>query len=92
MAIDSDYLRSFSEAMDAAPSLREAAARWRAHDPAMRVLLVDAMDMRDETPALVLGQRRIYLAATNGHCWSVTKEPAEATALILTQDDGVALD
>ena len=90
MSIDTDYLRSLGEVMDAAPSLREAAALWRAHDPAMRVLLVDAMDMRDETPALVLGQRRIYLAATNGHCWSVTKEPAEATALILTQDEGVA--
>jgi len=48
--------------------------------------VVDALDMRDETPALLLGQRRVYLATSNGHCWHVTEQPLEATALILTQD------
>jgi len=52
----------------------------------MRVVLVDAMDMSDETPALMLGSRRVYLATSNGHCWSITQQPEEATALILTQD------
>jgi hypothetical protein len=87
MAMDTAYLRSASEVIGAAPSLRDAAAIWRARDPATRVLLVDAMDMRGETPALQLGHRRVYLATSNGHCWSVTAEPAEATALILTQED-----
>lgn len=87
MAMDAAYLRSASEVIGAASSLRDAAALWRARDPATRVLLVDAMDMRDETPALLLGHRRVYLASTNGHCWSVTQQPAEATALILTQVD-----
>ena len=86
MAFTPDYLRSAGEVISAAPSLRDAAAIWRAHDPAIRVLLVDAMDMRDETPALLLGHRRVYLATSNGHCWSVTEQPDEATALILTQD------
>lgn len=87
MAMDATYLRSASEVIGAASSLRDAAALWRARDPATRVLLADAMDMRDETPVLLLGHRRVYLATSNGHCWSITQQPAEATALILTQDD-----
>jgi hypothetical protein len=51
----------------------------------MRVVLVDAMDMRDETPALRLGARSVFLASTNGHCWSVTYKADDATALILTE-------
>jgi hypothetical protein len=86
MAFTPDYLGSAGEVIGAAPSLRDAAAIWRARDPATRVVLVDAMDMRDETPALLLGTRRVYLATSNGHCWSVTEQPDEATALILTQD------
>ena len=43
-------------------------------------------DMRDETPALRLGARNVYLAASNGHCWHVTQQPEDATALILTED------
>ncbi|MFZ4624920.1 MAG: hypothetical protein ACOYNF_11870 [Rhodoferax sp.] len=86
MAITPDYLRDAAEVVAAASSIREAAATWRARDPAMRVVVVDALDMRDETPALTLGQRRIFLASSNGHCWSTTEQAAEATALILTQD------
>jgi hypothetical protein len=86
MAFTPDYLRSAGEVIDAAPSLRDAVAIWRARDPATRVVVVDAMDMRDETPALLLGTRRVYLATSNGHCWSVTEQPEDATALILTQD------
>ena len=85
MAITPDYLSSAGEVVRAASSLREAAAIWRARDPAMRVVVVDAMDMRDETPALNLGSRSVFLGASNGHCWRVTEQPAEATALILTE-------
>jgi len=86
MAITPDYLREAGEVVAAAPSVRDAAALCRARDPAMRVVVVDAMDLRDETPALSLGRRHIYLAASNGHCWSVTDQPQDATALILTED------
>lgn len=85
MAVTTDYLRDASEVIGAATSLRDAAALWRARDPAMRVVLVDAMDMRDETPALRLGARSVFLASTNGHCWSVTDKADDATALILTE-------
>lgn len=86
MAITPDYLREAGEVVAAATSVREAAAVWRARDPAMRVVVVDAMDMRDETPALTLGPRRMFLATSNGHCWTTTQQAVEATALILTQD------
>jgi acyl transferase domain-containing protein len=85
MPVSAEYLRDASEVILAAGSLREAAALWRARDPGMRVVLVDAMDMRDETPTLRLGNRSVYLASTNGHCWSVTDKPDEATALILAE-------
>jgi len=86
MAMTLDYLRSAGEVIGAASSLRDAAAIWRARDPDMRVVVVDSEDMQDETPAVTLGTRRIYLATSNGHCWHITQQPAEATALILTQD------
>jgi DNA-binding IclR family transcriptional regulator len=86
MAISDDYLRQAGEVLAAAASVRAAAATWRSRDPAMRVVVVDAMDMRDETPALTLGQRSVFLATSNGHCWTITQQTAETTALILTQD------
>jgi len=86
MAITPDDLRAAADVVTAAASVREAAATWRTRDPALRVMVVDAMDMRDETPALTLGRRRVFLATSNGHCWTITQQPAEATALILTQD------
>ncbi|WP_114971544.1 hypothetical protein [Rhodoferax ferrireducens] len=86
MALTPDYLRSACEVIGAASTLCDAASILRARDPALRVVLVDAMDMRDETPAQWLGSRRVYLATSNGHCWSITEQPEEATALILTQD------
>ncbi|MCM2342389.1 hypothetical protein [Rhodoferax sp.] len=86
MAITPDYLRDAGEVVAAAASVREAAATWRTRDPSMRVVVVDAMDMRGETAALTLGKRRIFLATTNGHCWSTTDLAEEASALILTED------
>jgi len=86
MAITQDDLRSAAEVLTAAATVREAAATWRAAHPAQRVVVVDAMDMRGETAALRCGERSIYLASTDGHCWAITEQPENATALILTQD------
>ena len=87
MALTTEHLHTASELVSTAASLREAASQWRERFPAIRTVLVDALDMRDETPALLLGKRRVYLGTSNGHCWSVTQQPEEATALILTQED-----
>ena len=86
MAITPDYLRDAGEVVSAAASVRDAAATWRVRDPAMRVMVVDAIDMRDETPALQLGSRSIYLATSSGLCVSLTQQAELATAMILTQD------
>jgi hypothetical protein len=85
MSVTPEYLSDASAVIGSAASVREAATLWRARDPAMRVLVLDAMDMRDETPALTVGARSVYLASTNGHCWSVTDNALDATALILTE-------
>ncbi len=87
MALTFRHLRTAEEVVGGAASLREAVARWRTQHPDVRTVVVDAMDMRGETPALQLGARNVYLAATNGHCWHVTQQPEDATALILTQDE-----
>ena len=86
MALTSEQLRTACEVVDAAPTVREAAALWRAHHPEVRAIVVDALDMRGETPALQLGARSVYLAASQGHCWHITAQPEEATVLILTQN------
>lgn len=86
MALTLEHLKAASEVVGWAPSLRDAAAIWRSRFPDVRAVLVDAMDMREEVPALLLGARKIYLVASSGHCWHITQQPEEATALILTQD------
>lgn len=86
MALSTEQLNTACDLVSGATSLREAAAQWRARYPGARVLVVDAHDMRDAPPMLLLGARRVYLAASNGHCWHVTARPEEADALILAQD------
>lgn len=86
MTITGEQLRTASEVIGAAPTLRDAATLWRARHPEVRTMLVDALDMRGEIPTLMLGARRVYLAASNGHCWHITSQPEEATALVLTQE------
>lgn len=70
---------------DAAASAREAAAALRARYAALRVIVVDAFDMRGETPAAVGARRQLYLGASDGHCWSVTGDPATASGLIVCE-------
>ncbi|MDR2129257.1 MAG: hypothetical protein LBP52_09375 [Burkholderiaceae bacterium] len=87
MALSEEHLRSASEVVAAAASLCDAVALWRARHPDVRAMVVDALDMRDEAPALRVSARSVYLAATDGHCWRVTQRLQEASALILTQED-----
>ena len=86
MGLSAEQLSEAASLVGSAATLREAAAQWRERHPAVRTVLVDAMDMRGETAALQLGARNVYLATSNGHCWSITQQPGEADALILTQD------
>lgn len=68
---------------ETAGSAREAAALLRQQFTALRIIVVDAFDMRSETPAAQGPQRRLYLSASDGHCWSVTTDPSRVAGLIL---------
>ena len=80
-----EQLKAATEVVGYAQTLRDAATILRGRYPEVRAIVVDEMDMRDETPALRLGHRNVYLAASNGHCWHVTQSADEASVFILTQ-------
>jgi len=86
MAITTDQLTEAAQILGSSPNVRAAAAVIRERLAPLRALVLDAFDMRGEQPALQVNQRAIYLMSTDGHCWSVTPEPASASAFVLTQD------
>jgi len=69
---------------EAAGTLREAAAALRQRFAALKVVVVDAFDMRAETPAAQGERRALYLGASDGHCWTVTADPAQAAGLFVS--------
>jgi len=44
---------------------------------------VDALDVRGETPALETASASVFLMGCDGHCWSMTADPAAAAGLVL---------
>jgi hypothetical protein len=70
---------------DRAGSVREAAAALRAQFAPLRVVVTDAFDMRDETPAGRGTRHALYLGASDGHCWTLTDDPATAAAVFITE-------
>jgi len=85
MAITIEQLQEAAGIVDTSTSVRAAAATLRERFAPLRALVLDAFDMRNEQPAVKLAQRDIYLMSTDGHCWSVTAEPLQASAFVLTQ-------
>jgi hypothetical protein len=65
-------------------TVREAAAALRSRFAALKVAVVDAFDMRAETPAAQGDRRALYLGASDGHCWTVTGDPAQAVGLFIS--------
>ena len=82
--MDAALLQEALGLADAAGTLRQAAAVLRERFAPLRVVVVDAMDMRHEKPAAAGARRALYLGASDGHCWSVTDDPAQAAGFILT--------
>ena len=79
---------TLSEALliaDAAASVSEAAAALRARFADLRVVVVDAFDMRSETPAAVGTKRQLYLGASDGHCWTVTHDAGQACGFFIAE-------
>ncbi|HLO95075.1 MAG TPA: hypothetical protein VK195_12235 [Burkholderiaceae bacterium] len=68
---------------ESANSAHEAARLLRQHFATLRIVVVDAFDMRSEVPAAQGAQRRLYLSTSDGHCWSVTNDPSQVAGLIL---------
>jgi hypothetical protein len=86
MAITTEQLSEAANILNASPSVRAAAAAIRERFAPLKALVLDAFDMRDEEPAMQLEHRAIYLMSTDGHCWTVTAEPTQASAFVLTQN------
>lgn len=85
MALTPDQIQEAGGIVGAADTVRAAAATLRQRFPGLMATVVDPMDMRGETPAVQLDRRALYLMSTDGHCWTVTQEPAAASAVVLTQ-------
>lgn len=70
---------------DSAATTRDAVTALRQRFPALRVSAVDSLDMRDETPVAQGRLRTLWLGASDGHCWRVTNDPAQAAALFIAE-------
>jgi hypothetical protein len=79
-----EALNEALNAADAAASLHEAAAVLRERCAPLRVVAVDAFDMRHEPPAARGLARQLFLAASDGHCWSVTTDASRAAGLFVS--------
>lgn len=85
MAINENDVSVAGELLGAAASTRDALLALRARFPGMRALMLDASDMRGESPAVQAGARSLFLVANDGHCWTVTRRAADAAAFVLTE-------
>lgn len=81
--MDAATLQQALATAEAAPSVRQAAAALREQLAPLRVVVVDAIDMRAETPAAQGAQRALYLGASDGHCWQVTQDLAQVAGLFI---------
>jgi hypothetical protein len=81
--IDAAMLAEALAIADRAATLSEAAAALRARFAGLRIVGVDAFDMRDETPAARGATRQLYFGSHDGHCWAVTADAARAAGLFI---------
>jgi hypothetical protein len=81
--MDAALLQEALAIADGAATAREAAAALRARYTALRVIVVDAFDMRNESPAARGSRRLLYCGASDGHCWTVTADAAQAAGLFV---------
>lgn len=85
-AVAAPLPQSLDEAMalaDSAASVREAALLLRERYAPLRVVVVDAFDMREERPAAVGARRLLWGAASDGHCCQVTADLSQVAGLYL---------
>ena len=75
---------------DSARTVREAARLLRERYAPLKVVVVDAFDMRGETPAAVGASRALWGASTDGHCWQVSTDLSQLSGLYLADRGGTA--
>lgn len=85
MAISTDDLASIGKLAASGVAPRDLAAVLRPRLAGLRVTVVDALDMRGETPAIRQPGCDVFLMAFDGHCWSMTADPALAAGIVLTE-------
>ncbi len=83
MGLSADDMSALSGLGDAATDVAALAAAARARWNGLRVTVVDAVDVRGETPVLETASARVFLLGSDGHCWSMTSDPAAASGLML---------
>lgn len=82
--MDTTTLSDALAVADAAGTVREAAAALRQRYGALRIVVVDAVDMRHDRPAAVGTRRQLHLGASDGHCWAVTTDATRANGLFVS--------
>lgn len=85
MAFTPQQLQTLADILARAETVRTAAQQIKADLAPVQALVMDDFDMRRETPVMQVSGRSAYLMSTDGHCWSVTSDPAHASAVVLTQ-------
>jgi len=85
MSLNNSQMEQVAEIASKAGSLGEAIHTIKSRFPGLYVSSVDAFDMKDEEPAMQLGQRDLFLMQSDGHCWFVTHDAARADGIIFTQ-------
>lgn len=69
---------------EGAATVRDAAQLLRQRYAPLRIVVVDAFDMRGEVPAVQGARRSLYYGASDGHCWAVTSDPSQAAGFFLS--------
>lgn len=85
MGLSAEQLTQVARITLSAVTLRDVVSAVRQMMPDIRISVVDAFDMRGEEPALRIGDRDLFLMESDGHCWSVTRNPQVARGIVLTQ-------
>lgn len=85
MSVDAGQLQRIAMLIARSADLHTAVAAVRAAFPQLRTQIVDALDVKTEQPAFRVGTRHVFLVASDGHCWQITRDPARAAGLLLAQ-------
>ncbi len=83
MGLSAEDLAGIDALLGAADAKRDAAAAIRQRFPRLSVTRCDPSDLADETPFREYERLALHLVDGGGHCWRLTKNPAEATGLVV---------